>query len=114
MGSQKKTTINHSEFDILARVDQLMQERVWTQYELSKKSGIPQSTISTWWSRNYYPGIDSIEKLCKAFGITLSQFFISKSDEAYILTTNQKNLMNASARLNDNQYASLIGFIESL
>lgn len=35
--------------NVLARITQLRQKRGWTEYELAKRSGLPQSTISTWY-----------------------------------------------------------------
>lgn len=62
-------------FDVLARITELRQERGWTAYTLSKKSGISQSTFSTWYSRGGEPSVFMLEKICKAFDITLEDFF---------------------------------------
>ena len=51
------------------------QERNWTEYQLAEKSGLPQSTISSWYRKNQIPSVQSLEKICSAFNITLSQFF---------------------------------------
>ena len=52
----------------------------WTEYQLAEKSGLTQSTISSWYRKNMIPSIPSLEKICTAFGITLSQFFADESD----------------------------------
>jgi len=114
MENQKRSGMEHSDFDVMARVIQLMEERNWTQNELVKKSGIKQSTVSSWWHSDYAPNISSIEKLCKAFGITLTQFFSEDAELQYTLTSNQRNLISASAKLSDKQYEKLISFIETL
>lgn len=46
-----------------------------TQYELSKKSGVSQSSLSTLISQHNMPKISTLQKICDGFGITLSQFF---------------------------------------
>ena len=61
--------------DILDRITKQRLSRNWTEYQLSQKSGIPQSTISSWYRKNMIPSVPSLEKVCNAFGITLSQFF---------------------------------------
>ena len=61
--------------DTHARLRQLMAERGWTEYRLAKESGLAQSTISNLVARNNLPSIPTLEIICKAFGITLAQFF---------------------------------------
>ncbi|WP_334291954.1 helix-turn-helix transcriptional regulator [Blautia obeum] len=47
-------------FDVLGKITSLREERGWTTYRLSKLSGIPQSTISTWYRKNLMPPIDKL------------------------------------------------------
>ena len=61
--------------DVQKRIKDLMELRGWTEYQLAERSGLPQSTISSWYRKNMVPTIPSLEKICTAFGITLSQFF---------------------------------------
>ena len=61
--------------DILEKIRILKLERNWSEYQLAEKSGIPQSTISSWYRKNQIPTISSLEKICNAFNLTLSQFF---------------------------------------
>jgi transcriptional regulator with XRE-family HTH domain len=68
-----------AEFDILGRIQDECDRRKWTFYMLSKCSGIPQSTISTWYRKQLQPSVASIEKICCAFGMTLPEFFEGES-----------------------------------
>lgn len=61
--------------DTLARLRQLLDERGWTEYRLSKECGLAQSTIGNIYRRNTSPSLETLETICKGFGITLSQFF---------------------------------------
>ena len=61
--------------DILERLRKLMDARGWTMYRLAKESGLTESTIANIYRRNAIPSIDTLEKICQGFGITLSQFF---------------------------------------
>ncbi len=70
------------------RIKQIMKVRGWTEYRLAKESGVPQSTISNIFNRNYQPSIASLEIICKAFGITLAQFF---ADGNFVELTDEQN-----------------------
>ena len=61
--------------DIHARLQQLLRERGWTEYKLSKECGLAQSTIGNIFKRKTLPALETLETICKGFGITLSQFF---------------------------------------
>lgn len=61
--------------DMHARLQQLLRERGWTEYRLSKECGLAQSTIGNIFRRNTVPSVSTLEVICKGFGITLSQFF---------------------------------------
>ena len=59
--------------EILDKITQYRLERNWSEYQLAERSGLTQSTISSWYRKNMLPSIPSLEKICDAFGITLSQ-----------------------------------------
>lgn len=61
--------------DVLVRLQKLLEDCGWSEYRLSKESGLSQSTIGNIFRRNTMPSLDSLEKICASFGITLSQFF---------------------------------------
>ena len=61
--------------DVLKRLRQLLDSRGWTEYRLSKECGLAQSTIGNIFRRNTDPSLATLETICGAFGITLSQFF---------------------------------------
>ena len=48
--------------DILATITKYREERNWTEYQLAERSGLPQSTISSWYRKNLIPTIPSLEK----------------------------------------------------
>lgn len=70
------------------RIKRIMKVRGWSEYRLAKESGVPQSTISNIFNRNYQPSIASLEIICKAFGITLAQFF---ADGNFVELTDEQN-----------------------
>lgn len=68
-------------FDVLGKITQLRDEREWSTYRLAKCSGVPQSTIATWYGQSRVPSLEDIEKLCRAFEISLSDFFNDYENE---------------------------------
>lgn len=99
--------------DILSVITQYREERGWTEYQLAERSGLPQSTISSWYRKKIVPTVPSLEKICIAYGITLSQLF-AEEDEAVTLTASQQQLLNRWARLDDEQRALVFALIERM
>ena len=88
--------------DVLQEITQLRLERGWSEYELAKNTGLSQSTISTWYRKGQVPTIQTLEKVCRGFGITLSQFF-AEGDDAIFLTQTQKEILDHWSVLNPKQ-----------
>ena len=87
--------------DVLDRLRRLMYERDWTEYRIAKESGLSQSTISNMFYRNTIPSIPTLEIICRAFGITLAQFF---ADGNFVeLTDEQYGFFNRWAALRPEQ-----------
>ena len=74
------------------RLQQLMDERGWSMYRLSKESGLSESTIRNLFKRNTSPSIETLEMVCNGFGITLSQFFAE--GEMVEMTPELKEIFN--------------------
>ena len=99
--------------DILNRITELRLERGWTEYRLSIESGIPQSTISSWYKKNILPTLPSLERICSAYNMTLSQFF-ADSGSAIILTEEQQILLDNWNRLDKEQRNNILNLIKSM
>ena len=97
--------------DILTTIDRCRQARGWTEYELAERSGLPQSTISSWYRKNMIPTLPSLEKICNALGLTLSQLF-AEENEAVTLTDSQRAVLSAWNRLNSEQQKAVLGVME--
>ncbi len=99
--------------DILKRIENMRLERNWTEYELSKKADIPQSTIHAWYRKNQVPALSSLEKLCNAFGIPLSVLF---SEDSYLIELSEQelNALRLFQCLNSNQKTRLLQFLSTL
>lgn len=99
--------------DILTAITTYREERGWTEYQLAERSGLPQSTISSWYRKNMVPTIPSLEKICAAFGITLSQLF-AEGDTVVSLTASQKKLLERWSRLDEDQQAVIFALIDKM
>lgn len=49
--------------DILTAITELREQRNWTEYQLAERSGLPQSTISSWFRKGMIPTVPSLEKV---------------------------------------------------
>jgi len=61
--------------NVLKKINKIRLERGWSIYRLSNESGISQSTLTNMFNRETLPSITTLECLCNAFGITMSEFF---------------------------------------
>lgn len=61
--------------DVQKRIKGLMELRGWTDYRLAKEAGLSHSTVTNMFNRSNAPTLPTLEAVCRAFGITLSQFF---------------------------------------
>lgn len=99
--------------NVLERITFYREQKGWTEYQLAEKSGLTQSTISSWYRKNMLPSIASLEKICNAFEITLSQFFATEED-SFSLTDIQKELLLEANRLTEPQKLALLNFFKTL
>ena len=99
--------------DILAVITAYREDRGWTEYQLAERSGLPQSTISSWYRKKMVPTLPSLEKICAAFGITLSQLF-AEGETAVSLTDAQRKLLERWSRLSAEQQAVVFALIDKM
>lgn len=79
--------------DIIRRIDELCELHHMSKYRLSQITGISQSAFSKMARQQTSLSLETIQRICDAFGITMAQFF-SVSDEYPDLTQQQKFLLN--------------------
>ena len=97
--------------DVHKRLRQLLNERGWTEYRLSKKCGLSESTLANIFRRNTMPSITTLEAICNGFGITLSQFFAE--DEMVELTPELKNLFDKWISLTPEQKKAIYSMVNA-
>lgn len=99
--------------DILGRITDQRISRNWTEYQLAQKSGIPQSTISTWYRKKMLPTLSSLDKICRAFDMTMAQF-LSENDGLTEITPDQQELLNKWELLTPAQKNAFLSLMESI
>lgn len=67
--------------NVQKRIKNLMELRGWTDYRLAKEAGLSHSTVTNMFNRSNAPTLPTLEAVCRAFGITLSQFFEDFEDD---------------------------------
>lgn len=99
--------------DILEIIKRDREARGWSEYQLAERSGLPQSTISSWYIKGMTPSFASLEKICDAFGVTLSQFF-AEGDTRIALTPSQREMLDKWNRLTSAQQTALLALMDTM
>ena len=103
----------NAHMNVLEKIQQMQNDRGWSTYKLAYEAGLTQSTLSNMFARKTCPTVETLEKLCEAFGITLSEFF--ETDENKIsLSKNELSFIRKYRTLSEKEKRSVITLIESL
>ena len=97
--------------DVNKKIETLRYQRGWAMYELAQEMGITQSTLTSIMRRGNPPKIDTLERICEAFGISLAQFFI-EDEEVEILNKKEKELIALFRKMPENKQTALIELLE--
>ena len=98
--------------DTHKRLRQLLDERGWTEYRLSKECGLSESTLANIFRRNTLPSISTLEAICDGFGITISQFFAD--GDMVEMTPEIKELFDSWVSLTAEQKKAVMQMIHTL
>lgn len=99
--------------NVLERITILREKSNWTIWKLAEESGVDQSTISAWYSKGRSPSVASLEKICNAFGITMSQFFTDDLT-AVNLTKEQAEMLENWSALSAKQKETILILIKNM
>jgi transcriptional regulator with XRE-family HTH domain len=104
---------------IIQKIEEICCDQGITKYELCAKADMNQSTLSSFMRKNRMPTITTLDRICKGFEITLSQFFAGMGESAvtgpYLdLTSDQMEIVDAWNRLNEDEKHYVRAFILSL
>lgn len=93
------------------KISKMCEERKWSLYALSEKTDIPYSTLNSSINRDAPPKIETLERICEAFGISLAQFFVEENEEFEVLSKNEKELLSLFRKLPEEKQKSLIDLL---
>lgn len=98
--------------NVTEKIKKLSALRGWSEYRLVKETGLAQSTIANIYHRNTIPSITTLETICNAFGITLSQFF--SDNDAVSLSNEQSELLEYWSYISTEQRTLLLSLIKTM
>ena len=99
--------------NIMERVDDLCRQHNMSKYRLPQITGISQSAFSKMARQQSTLSLETIQRICDAFGISLAQFF-SKSEEFPDLTAQQRKLVQYWTLLDEKKRDYALLMIEKL
>ena len=99
--------------DILEKIKRLQKEHGFNNAQLAKKANLPPTTIQNLYKRNNQPTFPTLQAICTAFGITVSQFF-ADSNVPLDLTPEQVRLLEHWNTLSNKQKEALLALIKSI
>lgn len=97
--------------DIIKKINELRLKYGWSVNNLAMEAGLTQSTLNSMLTRNTPPKIDTLQAICTAFNITLSQFF-SDIEQDSSLTDTEKELLFKFKKLNKSKQKALLNLLE--
>jgi len=97
------------------RINDLLIERGWSVNQLANEAFLTQSTVSNIFNRKSVPTVATLTAICKAFEISLSEFFNeSENDSNIYLTEDETTLLENFRSLNKNNKQALIELSKKL
>lgn len=98
--------------DVTTKIKQILSQRGWSAYRLSKESGLSESTIANIIKRNAIPSVDTLEAICNGMGITLSQFFAD--GELIEVTPKTRELIDCWSVLSEEQRDAALFLLKNM
>lgn len=96
--------------NVVERIRKLQWERDWSDYKLAQEANISQSSLATLYARNTPPKIETLQRICGAFGLTLAQFFL-EDEQIEVLSSQEKSLLEGFRKLPPKKQKALIDLL---
>ena len=103
----------NAHMSVLEKIKRMQEERGWSTYKLAYEAGLTQSTLSNMFARGTCPTVDTLEKICTAFGISLSEFFDDNDRKAYV-SREELELLRKYRALTDKEKDAVKSMIDAL
>ena len=104
------------EYSITDKIEDLLKERGWSVYKLSKESGIPYSSLNNLFIRHTEPTFGTMRKICEGFHISMSDFFsdVPTSNSGGAFTNTEIELVSNYRRLTHQEQKLLNAYLSGL
>ena len=99
--------------NVMERIDELCRQRNISKYRLSQITGISQSAFSKMARQQSSLSLETLQRICEAFGISMAQFF-SETGEYPDLTAQQKQLLHFWTLLDEKKRDYALMMIEKM
>lgn len=86
---------------ILNKLRELMNTRNWGVSQLADNAELSRTTIYGWFDRGVHPTPESLDKICKVFGLTINEFYAVDYDE--LIKAKVDKLIEECKNLNEKQ-----------
>ena len=86
---------------ILNKLRELMNARNWGVSQLADNAELSRTTIYGWFDRGVHPTPESLDKICKVFGLTINEFYAVDYDE--LIKAKVDKLIEECKNLNEKQ-----------
>ena len=87
--------------DIIARIADLSDSKGWTLHRLCNESNITYSDMSKFLRGNKMISLNNLQRICKAFDISLSQFFSFNQSLPDMIKESDWNMLESYIKLDD-------------
>lgn len=101
---------------VIERIQNLMNFKHWSIYKLAKESELPYSSLNNIFTRRTCPSVATLEKICKGFNISLSEFFNYEINPLRVSTISEEHqkLINEYETLSANDKQLLQAYLRGL
>lgn len=95
--------------DIIERIKELRDARGWSTNQLALEAELTQSTLASLLSpkQNFLPSLETLMRLCNAFGITPAQFFLEE-EMSELVNAQEKRLLAQFRALPEKKRAAVL------
>ncbi len=98
--------------DIIERIKELRDARGWSTNRLALEAELTQSTVSALLNKeNALPSLDTLSRLCDAFGMTLAQFFLEE-ELSELVTAQEKILIEQYRKLPEKKKKAFLTLLD--
>lgn len=101
--------------EVSARINQILEERKMTKFDLYKKcEDVSRASVYNAANGRNVVSLDTIEHICKGLDISVSRFFSWEDDNDIHLTEDGREIIMACRGSNDGLLQRLKGYIDGI